>query len=389
MLRFAHIFPRAAARSLAVCGVFGAMALAAAPTAGAKTVTFVLRGAGFGHGIGMSQYGAEGYAEHGAGYRDILTHYYSGTEVGQSSDQSIRVILQQAVSAAKVAGVTQASGGVSLNASATYAIKRSGGQLKLYHGSKLMKAYSGNVLLTPGGGTTRLLGTAMNGVSNGRYRGALEVSASPLRGMAVVNVLNLDDYVQGVVPGEVPSNWKPAALRAQAVAARSYALTTDAGGSLFDQYPDTRSQMYRGVTAETRATNAAVQDTAGQVVKYKGRTATTYFYSTSGGQTENIENVWYGTKPVPYLKSVVDPYDNISPYHRWTVRFSRAALQARLGGYVKGKLKDVKVVKRGVSPRVITAVVIGTRGSKAITGVQLRTLLGLRDTWVSFKRVTR
>ena len=120
-------------------------------------------------------------------------------------------------------------------------------------------------------------------------------------------------------------------------------------------------------------------------MKYKGKVATTYFYSTSGGQTENIENVWQGSKPVPYLKSVKDPYDKISPYHRWTVRFSRASLQSKLRGYVKGQLKNVVVVKRGVSPRVVKANVIGTRGTKSITGTQIRSALGLRDTWVSFQ----
>src|SRR5437763_5943228 len=105
-----------------------------------------------------------------------------------------------------------------------------------------------------------------------------------------VNAVDLDGYVKGVVPGEVPASWPPEALKAQAVAARTYALTTDAGGSLFDQYADTRSQVYGGISAETPATNVAVRDTAGQIVTYRGRPATTYFFSTSGGKTENVQN---------------------------------------------------------------------------------------------------
>ena len=91
------------------------------------------------------------------------------------------------------------------------------------------------------------------------------------------------------MPGEMPSLWHSEALKAQAVAARSYALVTDRGGDVFDQYPDTRSQVYRGVSSETSSTNAAVAATAGEVVKYQGKTAVTYFFSTSGGHTENVD----------------------------------------------------------------------------------------------------
>ncbi|MGH2905938.1 MAG: SpoIID/LytB domain-containing protein [Solirubrobacterales bacterium] len=360
-----------------------------APSANAKSLTFVLRGAGFGHGIGMSQYGAQGLASHGKSYKEILSHYYSGTSIGDSPKGTIRVILRQGVKSIAFSGAGSASGGVDLSSGTRYTVKRDGGDLKLYDGSKLIHTYSNGFDADAGNGAARLYGTAIGGLKDGRYRGQLEFSEAPLGGMYVVNAAGIDDYVQGVVPGEVPSSWRADALRAQAVAARSYALTTDAGGALFDQYPDTRSQVYRGVSVETDATNKAVSATAGEVVKYKGKVATTFFFSTSGGRTENIENVWYGSAPQPYLKSVKDPYDDISPYHRWTVRMSRKTLQSKLGSYVKGTLKNVKVVKKGVSPRVIRANVIGTRGTKSITGAQLRSMLGLRDTWVSFKRVTR
>jgi stage II sporulation protein D len=204
-----------------------------------------------------------------------------------------------------------------------------------------------------------------------------------------VNALSLDEYVQGVVPGEMPSLWHREALKAQAVAARSYALTTDAGGAIFDQYPDTRSQVYRGVTGETASTNAAVRETAGEVVKYQGRVAVTYFFSTSGGQTENIENVWQGAAPVPYLKSVEDPTDALAPRHRWTFAFSRAQMQAKLRRYLKGgKLKAIRIRQRGVSPRIVAADVVGTKGATSATGTNLRQALGVYDNWMDFKRVT-
>src|SRR3954449_12137242 len=112
--------------------------------------------------------------------------------------------------------------------------------------------------------------------------------AGSSRGLMAVNTVDLDGYVKGVVPGEVPASWPAEALKAQAVAARTYAMTTDAGGTTFDQYADTRSQVYRGVAAETPSTDAAVAQTKGQVVTYGGQPVTTYFFSTSGGETEDV-----------------------------------------------------------------------------------------------------
>lgn len=356
-----------------------------APAASALPKSFTLKGGGFGHGIGMSQYGAYGQARRGETYKSILKHYYAGTSVSRTDTRSIRVILKRGASSVKFSGATVASGGEKLNRSTTYTARRVGSRIRLQRGSTVIRSYEGRLTVGAGSGATKLMGTAIGGLANGKYRGELEFSRSEIGDLAVVNELSLDDYVQGVVPGEVPSSWHREALRTQAVAARSYALTTKAGGSLFDQWPDTRSQVYRGVNVETSATNAAVRATAGEVVKYKDRVATTYFYSTSGGRTENVENVW-GSKPVPYLKSVKDPHDKLSPYHRWTVRMTRSSLQSKLGGFVRGQLKDIRVTKRGKSPRVVSARVIGTRGSKTISGAELRTRLGLRSTWVTFRK---
>ena len=174
----------------------------------------------------------------------------------------------------------------------------------------------------------------------------------------------------------------------QAVAARSYALATDAGGPLFDQYADTRSQVYNGMSAEQPSTNAAARATAGQVVLYQGQVATTYFFSTSGGRTENVENVFYGAPPSPYLKSVKDPYDGVSPRHRWQFRFTRAQIQARLGSLCRGRFRAIKVVKRGVSPRVVAADVVCSGGRTRTNGASLRSRLGLYDTWFSVTKAS-
>jgi stage II sporulation protein D len=198
-----------------------------------------------------------------------------------------------------------------------------------------------------------------------------------------VNQLNLEDYVRGVVGGESPSTWPAAALQAQAIAARSYAVTTT-HGAVFDQYPDTRSQMYRGVAAETASTNAAVAATTSEFVTYKGQPVTTFFFSSSGGETENIENSFLGATPEPYLTSVADPWDKHSPDFRWQVRYTRAGLQAKLGSWVKGTLESIDIIKRGISPRIVRADVVGSGGRTSVTGPQLRTRLGLKDTWVQF-----
>jgi stage II sporulation protein D len=186
----------------------------------------------------------------------------------------------------------------------------------------------------------------------------------------------------------MPSTWLPEALKVQAVAARSYALATDRGGPLFDQYADTRSQVYLGMSAEQRSTNAAARATAGQVVLYHRRVATTYYFSTSGGRTENVENVFYGSPRTPYLRGVKDPYDGGSPRHRWQFRFSRTALAARLGAQCRGSFRAIKVLKRGFSPRVVRADVVCSRGRVRASGQTLRSELGLYDTWFTVTRAS-
>jgi stage II sporulation protein D len=170
------------------------------------------------------------------------------------------------------------------------------------------------------------------------------------------------------------------------VAARTYALATAKTTGAFDQYPDTRSQVYRGVTGESVRSDAAVRDTAGRIVTYGGQPAVTYYFSTSGGYTENIEFSFIGALSKPWLVGVPDPYDNQSPYHRWTVNASAASLDRALGA--PGSFKRVKVLQRGVSPRVVRARVIGTKGSTVLSGPTIRARLGLRDTWFTFERIS-
>jgi stage II sporulation protein D len=161
------------------------------------------------------------------------------------------------------------------------------------------------------------------------------------------------------------------------------------GGNGFQQYADTRSQVYRGYLSESPSTGAAVASTRGQVVTYNGVPAVTYFFSTSGGYTEDIENVFTGDTAKPWLRGVKDPYDDASPYHRWgPYEYSTQALDSKLGNWVKGKFTGLEILARGVSPRVVRAAVQGTGGSVNVTGPQLRARLGLRDTWLYLRRVS-
>jgi stage II sporulation protein D len=200
---------------------------------------------------------------------------------------------------------------------------------------------------------------------------------------AKVEKIPLERYVRGVVAAEMPSSWPLPALEAQAVASRTYALTAHAGGSRFDVYADTRSQVYRGAIAETAQTNTAVTATAGQIVTYAGQPAITYFFASSGGETESIGNSFLGSAPEPWLVGVADPYDS-GPAYDWKISISFATAAARLSGLVKGTFRGIEVIKRGVSPRIISAAVLGTRGDTNVSGPALAARLGLQSTWEFF-----
>jgi stage II sporulation protein D len=156
-------------------------------------------------------------------------------------------------------------------------------------------------------------------------------------------------------------------------------------GKGFALYSDTRTQLYRGVSAETARTNKAASATRSQVVTYQGAIAQTTYFSSSGGKTESG---FLGAPKVPYLRSVDDPYDYYSPLHRWTVRFTQAQMNARLGGYVRGSLRKIRVTKRGDSPRIVTAKLVGSGGTTKIRGDSLQAALGLYSRWAYFKKVT-
>jgi stage II sporulation protein D len=368
---------RAAAVGLSILA-----ALVLAGPASAASTLFI-RGGGNGHGIGMSQYGTYGYALHGWTYKQILAHYYTGTQLGTTNpNQIVRVLLGGG--SAAFAGATRA-GGKTLDPSLTYdVVPLPTGQLALVNQTthKRIGKFSAPLTAT-GPGVLSLAG-------QGSYRGSLEFRPTGSGGVYTVNVVGLDDYVRGVIAAEMPSTWGPEALETQAVAARTYAITTDVSGTFYNLYPDTRSQMYRGVSAETPATDAAVAATAGQIVTYDGAPVVTYFSASSGGHTENIEDAWPGSTASPWLRGVDDPYDGAGgdPYHRWTRQLTLTTAAKQLGRLVKGKLVGIRVTQRGASPRIVSAQVIGSKGSTTTTGGQLQGAFGLLSTWASFTTIS-
>jgi stage II sporulation protein D len=195
--------------------------------------------------------------------------------------------------------------------------------------------------------------------------------------LMAVNVLPLDRYLRGVVPWEVPKGWETATYEAQVVAARSYTLATLHPGADFDLYPDERSQMYGGVAAERPTTNLAVGATAGQVLLWHDTIVQAFYFSTSGGRTSSVHDAWPNAQQVPYLVSVADPYDGISPRHTWP---ATALTPATLGGKLHvGGVRDVRVTYNG-SRRAKSVRVLTTRGWKSFAGSAFQAAFDLGST---------
>jgi stage II sporulation protein D len=331
--------------------------------------TFVVTGHGWGHGVGMSQYGAYGYAQHGFGYAKILAHYFPGTQLGPAPLTKVRVLLAARSRKLELTSpadfkVRDGNGNSHDLVAGTYTLTPA---LKLkFDGAAKAKPLRPPLLFQPGGAPLQL---------GRRYRGSIQVDVTTAA-LRAVNVVGLEQYLYGVVPSEMPFTWAPEALKSQAVVARSYALATKRAGA-FDLYPDTRSQMYLGYDHEEPSSTAAVDATAGKVLLYAGQVAKTYFFSTSGGRTASAQDTW-GT-PIPYLVSVPDPYDSISPYHTWgPIAFTGARLGKAL--HAGSPVRDVRTLVNS-SGRVTTMTVVTANGDRSFDANALRRLLGLRSTW--------
>ncbi len=215
-----------------------------------------------------------------------------------------------------------------------------------------------------------------------RYRGVLRISGRGGR-LRVVNSLGIETYLASVVGSEMPHRWPLAALQAQAVAARTYALKQRSRGGAWDVKATVASQVYRGAQSETPSTRQAVASTRALVLVHGGRLIDAVFHSSSGGVTEASGMVW--RRQHPYLVSVPD-HDQHSPVHRWEQWFDPSGLRQRLPE--TGGLQAVEVLRRSGSGRVRQARLRGPRGSLVLSGAELRKRLGLKSTLVSFEMVT-
>jgi stage II sporulation protein D len=358
-------------------------------TAGTAQADYVIDGRGWGHGVGMSQYGAYGYAlNEGRDFRWILGHYYPGTDVGSAGSSRMRVLLRR-TSQPKVCGATMlrdASGRrVRLRERRTYRLTawRADGLRVRDTASGRQRARVRAPIRITGGSSLCLRGTAENGVRNGSYRGALKLYRDG-RAAIVVNDVSLEHYLYGVVAAEMPASWAAEALKAQAVVARSYALRSRRPTELFDVYADVRSQMYRGLAGEAPTAVEAVRATRALAVRYGAEIAQTFFFSTSGGRTAANEE-GFGGVPVPYLRSVEDPHDSLSPVHEWSVTVKDRDARRKLRDVLLGKLEDIVVAATTPSGRVDRVDVVGSEGTIQISGRELRTLLGLRSHWFTIR----
>ena len=347
-------------------GVAAVLAALVVPGVARAAPTFVLDGGGWGHGVGMSQWGAEGYALHGYDYQRILAHYYPHTVLTTTVPRPVRVLLLQAQTRVRISSpapflVVDARGmkihlaaGAVVAATARFVVKRAHlrGPLRFEPGAQPLT------------------------VDGNGYRGDIVVKKKP-GGLIVVNDLALDRYLRGVVPSEVPTGWQEATYEAQAIAARSYTLATLHPGDDFDLFPDTRDQVYGGIRAETPETNLAIGATAGRVLTYDGTVITAYYFSTSGGWTSAVQDAWPGRAPVPYLVSVPDPYDSLSPHHRWpTQELSESTLGRKLH---LGEIRNLSVTDDS-SHHVASVRFLTAAGWKTFTGTQLRQALDLDST---------
>ena len=338
---------------------------------------FLVSGHGYGHGVGMGQWGAQGYALQGYTYEQILAAYYPGTTLGDTTTTSIRVLLASGKKtltiSAKKPFTVEDGDGIDHTLPAGKTTFGPGLKLAVDDGPKV--ALDPPLTFSPAAGSRLTLGRA--------YRGQILVDVAGKK-LRAINVLPLEQYLYGVVPAEMPSQWVPSALEAQAVAARSYALANRQAAAPFDVYADGRSQAYLGVSAETSAGRQAVDETAGQVLLYDGDVADTLFSSSTGGWTQSASDA-FGPPGRPYLVSLQDPYDKISPYHAWgPVAVTAQTLSHALG--VSGRIVDA-TVKRNSSRRVkklqVTSLVSGTEQASTVSGAAAASALGLRSNWFS------
>jgi stage II sporulation protein D len=211
---------------------------------------------------------------------------------------------------------------------------------------------------------------------NGKgYRGYIDCFRYSDSHITVVNVVDFEEYLYGVVPNEIEGASHPEALKAQAVAARTYSIT-QLGKHMkygFDLCNSECCQVYKGYDSEYPTTNVAVDQTRGEVVTFLGEPATIYYFASSGGMTENSENVWYSQ--VPYLRAVEDPYESPSyAYSNWSYEYTPQQIKQMLidKGYNIGDILNIEISQVTESGRALELIVTGTQGKAIFTKEKTR-----------------
>ena len=388
-----------------VSALYAATGILTAPTSsssgGVTTlgISTIFYGRGYGHGVGLSQYGARGRALAGQSAAEILAHYYMGTTIGTiPTDTPIRVMLLDNFAPTAAAPLTiygrggvWTVGGIDLEFPADARLRvfpptsttgwravvnTAGGQV-LFDGPA---APDFQVAPVTDATTIQLFSKP---TTNDLYRGTLRIKISGST-LDAINLLPLETYLRGVVPSEMPTSWPLEARIAQTIVARGYAAYHLVAGGTFDVFDDTRSQVYLGVRREHPDADAVILATAGQVVRSGSSIANTLFHSTAGGWTENNENVYVsatGAKVAgvySYLRGSSDrdpsgaSYDAAAPFATWQ---TRAYTVAQLSSYfAKDSRTNVGTItafdfrNRGVSGRLISVTLIGSTGTKTVSG---------------------
>jgi stage II sporulation protein D len=401
----AGLLPSAAASSTSVASTTTASSLAG-------SLTFY--GRGYGHGVGLSQYGARGRAIAGQGAATILAHYYPGSSAGAIDTRAkIRVLVLSRSQAGPTApfvaygrarpwtidGIDQTfPADAKLTLRPTITTTDAGTsvswRLRIVLGTEVFLErtmnHSFRMRAPTSGGRIQL---ATKPSSFDTYRAVVRVLPSTTApSVSAINELRLETYLHGVVPAEMPSSWPGEALRVQAIIARSYAARRlhPATGN-YDIGDDTRTQVYRGILAERSTTTAAIVATAGVVLKSGSSIANTLYHSTGGGATENNENVFVSAAgnlvatPVSYLRGSSDrdrngtPFDAAAPYATWhTASYTVAQISSWLATDSRtkvGTLTSLNLTDRGVSGRLISITLVGSSGTKKVSADVFRSVL--------------
>jgi len=360
------------------------------------TVTFY--GRGYGHGLGLSQYGARGRALAGQTAPTILAHYYQGTTLATISAASpVRVLVLSPTKATSAKPIVLHGRGAPFTIDGFSGSFPVGARVTIWpSGSGFairVTSTSGTILLnrTTAAADLRLRSGADPGrievdtkpVADDTYRGVIRV-LNTSSGVIAVNEVGLDLYLRGVVPAEMPASWPTEALKAQAIAARSYAEEhVRVGSGSYDLFDDTRSQVYHGSLGEVTASTAAISATAGQVLKSGSAIINALYHSADGGATEDNENVYTSANgqivsgPLSYLRGSSDrdphgvSYDSSSPHAIWhTATYTWAQLSVIFATDSRtnvGALTSLDLTDKGVSGRPIKVVLAGSLGTKTVS----------------------